>query len=105
MKTDFQKIIKAIEKLSEAPYHRMLEVIPDTKIILGCFSLYQSIEFSFDGGRLVHITIKTRRDISAQLEWIVDLVGAKTYGEEIHLYANSNRFAKIDVKQGALYCK
>ena len=105
MKSDFQKICEAIQDLKEAPYRRVLQMEPDVSIKLGCFSLYQSIIFAFDAGKLRYITVMTRRDICAQLEWSGDLVGAKTFGEEIHLYASSDRFAKIDAKQGALYCK
>lgn len=104
--TDFEKTKQAIERLNIGTWRRVIEISPG-KITLACYSFYQSIEFSFDSGKLLHIIIKSYGKLCAQMGWQGEtLVGVSASGDdELHFYGTSDKFAKVNTREGFLICK
>ena len=108
MKTDFEKILEAIEILPKTTYRRILGMVPNISISINCFLFHRNVVFFFDpdnSAQLVRIVLLERDNLCAELEWSGDFAGARGCGEEIHLYANSDRCVKIDTSRGSLFIK
>ena len=105
MKTDYQKILDAVEAMEKSTYKRVIDVKSESHIMFASLLWLRTFIFIFNSGKLCYVQVNDRRSVCAKIEWSGELVGARSEGDKLCLYQNGNGYVCVNFNEGSIFAK